>query len=67
MIDFKKLSHSDRMAFVCAMLESIYEDMYNGQVDPEILQDAVYAQIFINRIVFDLNEKQQKGEDDATD
>ena len=62
MIDFKKLSHPDRMAFVCAMLESIYEDMYNGQVDPEILQDAVYAQIFVNRIVFDLNEAKEKND-----
>ena len=67
MVDFKKYSQKDRMAFVNALLESVYENIMNREADPGILQDAVYAQIFINRIVFDLNEKQQKGEDDATD
>ena len=62
MVDFKKYSQKDRIAFAVGLLESVYDDFLHEQYEDGLLQDAVICQIYVNRIVFDLNEIQQKLE-----
>lgn len=57
--DFKKLTQAERVLLSSAMLESVYDEMLGGSCDDSILQDAVICQIFINRIVFKLNERRE--------
>ena len=47
------------------MILAFQDDVLHEKYEDGLLQDAVICQIYVNRIVFDLNEKQQKGEDDA--
>lgn len=58
--DFKKLSQAERMLLCSAIAESVYDDMLGGSFDDSALQDAVICQIFVNRIVFKLNERRNE-------
>lgn len=39
------------------LLSSIWDEFLHGSVDESILQTAVYCQVDINRIVYELNER----------
>lgn len=53
-----KRNKVERMTIVNTLLTSIYEELLNGEVDDidGLLQIAVYAQVEMNRIVFELNQ-----------
>ena len=46
----------DRLQKTNEILDSVYEEMLNGYIDEDLMQEAVDAQITINRIVFKLNQ-----------
>lgn len=50
-----KRSQKERMTDVEKMLSEIWQEMLEGNIE-DILQVSVYAQTFINRIVWQLNE-----------
>ena len=54
-----KLNKVERMITVNTLLTSIYEELLKDEVDDidGLLQIAVYAQVEMNRIVFDLNQR----------
>ena len=47
------------MLLCSAIVESVYDEMLGGSFDDSALQDAVICQIFVNRIVFKLNERRE--------
>lgn len=53
-----KRSKVERMTIINTLLTSIYEELLNGETDDidDLLQIAVYAQVEMNRIVFELNQ-----------
>ena len=57
--DFKKMTQADRVLLSSAILESVYDEMIGGSCDDSMLQDAVICQIFINRILYRLNERRE--------
>lgn len=54
-----KRNKVERMTIVNTLLTSIYEELLKGEADDidGLLQIAVYAQVEMNRIVFDLNQR----------
>ena len=55
-IELKKRSQSERVAIASTLLESVWDEVRNGSAD-DILQEMVYIQMFTNRIVWKLNQK----------
>ena len=55
-IELKKRSQSERVAIASTLLESVWDEVRNGSAD-DILQEMVYIQMFTNRIVWQLNQK----------
>lgn len=54
----EKRSKVERMVIANTLLTSIYEELLKGETDDidGLLQIAVYAQVEMNRIVFELNQ-----------
>ena len=54
----EKRNKVERMIITTTLLTSIYEELLNGETDDieGLLQIAVYAQVEMNRIVFELNQ-----------
>ena len=55
-IETKKRSQIERLIIAETLLASVWEEMKNGNIEDNLLQTAVYAQIDINRIVWKLND-----------
>ena len=55
-MSIEKRSQAERMAVASSLLEGLWEEIRKGEAE-NILQEAVYAQQSINRIVWKLNEK----------
>lgn len=55
-IELKKRSQAERVAIASTLLESIWDEVRTGKAD-DILQEMVYVQLFANRIVWKLNQK----------
>ena len=55
-IELKKRSKAERVAIVSTLLERIWDEVRTGNAD-DILQEMVYVQMFTNRIVWKLNQK----------
>ena len=60
---------TEKIASIRYTLAELYCEMENGMVDKEALNDAVDAQVWLNRIVFMLNHangygKRKDGDDD---
>lgn len=60
-IELKKRSQAERVAIAMTLLESIWDEVRTGNAD-DILQEMVYVQMFTNRIVWKLNEPEDKAE-----
>ena len=59
MIDLKKRSQTDRLIIADALVDSVWEEIRNGKSE-NVLQLAVDIQVNVNRIVWKLNEIQNK-------
>lgn len=57
----EKRSQAERMALALSLLEGLWEEIGDGEAE-DILQEAVYAQVYINRIVWKLNEKEREDD-----
>ena len=55
-IEIKKRSQLERMINIEIALSQIWEEFQEGNIE-DILQVSVYAQTFLNRIVWKLNER----------
>ena len=55
-IEMKKRSQIERLIIAEMLLASVWEEMKNGNIEDNLMQTAVYAQIDINRIVWKLND-----------
>lgn len=55
-IEIKKRSQLERMINVEIALSQIWEEFEEGNIE-DILQVSAYAQTFLNRIVWKLNER----------
>lgn len=58
-IPLTKRNRMERMVIACTLLTSIWEEVMEceaGDIEGGLLQNAVYAQVDINRIVGKLNE-----------
>ena len=55
-IEIKKRTQLERMINIEIALSQIWEEFQEGNIE-DILQVSVYAQTFINRIVWKLNER----------
>lgn len=55
-IELKKRSQAERVAIAMTLLESIWDEVKAGNAE-DILQEMVYVQMFTNRIVWKLNQK----------
>lgn len=56
-IALSKRSQAERIVLVCALAETIWMEILDGDIDDDILQAAVNAQIYVNRIVWALNKR----------
>lgn len=52
----QKRSQSERVAIALTILENIWDEVREGNAE-KILQEMVYVQLFTNRIVWKLNQK----------
>lgn len=52
----RRRSQIERLSIAYSLLDSIWEEMTDGNVEDNMIQLAVYAQTDINRIVWKLNE-----------
>lgn len=57
----EKRSQAERLAIVESLLVGINSEVNKGKAE-RILQQAVYCQVEIDRLVFELNEIASKGE-----
>lgn len=55
-IELKKRTQAERVAIASTLLESVWDEVRTGNAD-DILQEMVYVQMFTNRIVWKLNQK----------
>lgn len=62
-IHLSKRSQAERIALVGALAETIWLEFQDGDIDDDILQAAVNAQICLNRIVWLLNERLNEDEE----
>lgn len=60
-IKLEKRSQNERLALANVLLDSVYEEMLNGK-DEGMLQLAVNIQVTVDRLVWLLNERMNKGE-----
>lgn len=55
-IEIKKRTQLERMINIEIALSQIWEEMQEGNIE-DIIQVSAYAQTFLNRIVWKLNER----------
>lgn len=55
LIKIQKRSQAERVVIALTILENIWDEVREGNAE-EILQNMVFVQIFTNRIVWKLNE-----------
>lgn len=55
----------DRIQEANKLLSQVWSEMEQGYIDDDCLQDAVYCQVDINRIVWRLNSLKDKDDDDS--
>lgn len=60
-MSIEKRSQAERMALASSLLDGLWEEIRKGEAE-NILQEAVYAQQSINRIVWKLNERMNEVE-----
>lgn len=58
--DIHLRSQVERLTIAETLMEGVWEEVRRGCVQDNILQIAVYCQVFANRIVSVLNEPQYK-------
>jgi len=62
-IPLSKRSQVERIALVSALAETIWLEFLDGEIDDDIIQPAVNAQIMLNRIVWYLNKRKNAREE----
>lgn len=62
-IHLSKRSQAERIALVGVVAETIWLEFQDGDIDDDILQTAVNAQVCLNRIVWLLNERLNEDEE----
>lgn len=62
-IHLSKRSQAERIAIVDALAETIWLEFLDGDIDDDIIQPAVNAQIMLNRIVWYLNKRKNAREE----
>jgi hypothetical protein len=60
----EKRSQVERVAIANALLASVWTEIMDGHTERGVLQEAVYAQTSVNRIVWKLNEINNKGQEE---
>lgn len=60
-IEVKKRTQAERVAIAMTMLETVWDEVKDGKSE-NILQEMVYVQVFVNRIVQRLNKDKFGGE-----
>lgn len=63
MTDINKRSQLERITIAESLLDSIWEEFCNDEIDTNILQTAVYCQVYIDRIVWKLNKARKEDKD----
>lgn len=56
-MELKKRSQAERLAIAYSLVDSIWAEFVDGKIDEDILQEAVYLQTDVNRIVWKLNQR----------
>lgn len=51
------VSQKYRIVDALRQMENVWTEILNGKCEDDILQDAVYLQTMVNRIVWKLNER----------
>lgn len=62
-IPLSKRSQAERIALVSALAETIWLEFLDGEIDDDIIQPAVNAQVLLNRIVWFLNKRKNAREE----
>lgn len=62
-IPLSKRSQAERIALVSALAETIWLEFLDGEIDDDIIQPAVNAQIMLYRIVWYLNKRKNAREE----
>lgn len=62
-IPLSKRSQAERIALVDALAETIWLEFLAGEIDDDIIQSAVDAQVLLNRIVWFLNKRKNAREE----
>lgn len=59
-IDIKKRNQGQRISDALLLAEMVYDEILDGKIEPGVLQEAVYLQTTVNRIVWKLNENKNR-------
>lgn len=62
-IPLSKRSQVERITIVSALAETIWLEFLDDEIDDDIMQPAVNAQVLLNRIVWFLNKRKNAREE----
>lgn len=62
-IPLSKRSQAERIVIVSVLAETIWLEFLDGEIDDDIIQPAVNAQIMLYRIVWYLNKRKNAREE----
>lgn len=62
-IPLSKRSQVERITLVSALAETIWLEFLDDEIDDDIMQPAVNAQVLLNRIVWFLNKRKNAREE----
>lgn len=62
-IHLSKRSQAERIALIDALAETIWLEFLDGEIDDDIIQSAVDAQVLLDGIVWFLNKRKNAREE----
>lgn len=64
LMELIKRNQAERLAIAFTLVDSIWEEFTTGKIEDGLLQQAVYLQTDVNRIIWKLNDLNNRRTDD---
>ena len=61
----QKRKQIERLTVAYQLVSEVYEEVMKDKVEPDLLQTAAYIQMDVDRLVWKLNQPNQKGGSDV--
>lgn len=64
LMELIKRNQAERLAIAFTLVDSIWKEFTTGKIEDGLLQEAVYLQTDVNRIIWKLNDLNNRRTDD---